>query len=135
MRCIIDTNVLISAALFPGSTPAKAYFKAVMAPHVAIVCDYSIDELRRVFNNKFEDKLHILDSFLAFLLRSVEVVDTPPEEDASDSELLIRDINDRPILRSALHSNADLLITGDKDFLESGLTSPQIVTSAEFLNI
>lgn len=29
-------------------------------------------------------------------------------------------VNDRPILRAAIYANADILLTGDKDFLESG---------------
>ena len=53
MRCLIDTNILISAALFPGSVPARAFMKAVSPPHDAVVCDYSLDEMRRVYNRKF----------------------------------------------------------------------------------
>jgi len=46
MRVLIDTNILISSALFPKSVPARAFFKAVTPPHHAVVCDYSMDELR-----------------------------------------------------------------------------------------
>ena len=53
MKCLIDTNVLISVSLFPDSVTAKAYFKAITNPNVGVVCDYSIDEMRRVFNRKF----------------------------------------------------------------------------------
>ena len=44
-----------------------------------------------------------------------------------------RQVNDRPILRAAIEANADVLLTGDKDFLESGLKNPIIMTPAEFL--
>ena len=40
-----------------------------------------------------------------------------------DSEMQVRDVNDRPILRAALNAKADILLTGDKDFLESGLVN------------
>lgn len=33
MRCMIDTNILISTALFPDSVPVHAFMKAVMPPH------------------------------------------------------------------------------------------------------
>ena len=33
----------------------------------------------------------------------------------------IRDINDRPILRAAIEAKTDILLTGDKDFLDSGV--------------
>ena len=37
------------------------------------------------------------------------------------TEKQIRDINDRPILRAAIEAKADILLTGDKDFLDSGV--------------
>ena len=48
-------------------------------------------------------------------------------------ESQIRDINDRPILRAAIMAKADILLTGDKDFLESSIKHPKILTPAEFL--
>lgn len=51
------------------------------------------------------------------------------------TETQIRDVNDRPILRAAIEAKADVLLTGDKDFLESGVKKPAIMTPAEFLNI
>ena len=51
------------------------------------------------------------------------------------TETQIRDVNDRPILRAAIEAKADVLLTGDKDFLESGVKNPMIMTPAEFLNI
>ena len=54
MRILLDTNILIAAALFPNGTAAKAYIKAVTYPNKGIVCDWSIDELRRVFNRNFQ---------------------------------------------------------------------------------
>ena len=135
MKCILDTNVLISASLFPSSITAQAYFKAVSPPYTAVVCDYSVDELYRVYNRKFTDKLQALESFLARLFRTVEIIETPSEDDEVESEADIRDPDDRPILRAALKSNADILITGDKDFLDSGVTHPLIVKPSDFMNI
>ena len=50
MKVLIDTNILISAALSSGGTPFLAYAKAVTHPNHAVVCEQNIDELRRVFN-------------------------------------------------------------------------------------
>lgn len=36
-------------------------------------------------------------------------------------------------VREAINANADVLLTGDKDFLESGVKHPVIMTPAEFL--
>ncbi len=133
MKVLIDTNILISAALNPSGTPYKAFVKAVSYPNRAIICEQNIDELRRIFNRKFPNKINALESFLSCALLTLEVVPTPTEE--TDSEELIRDVMDRPILRAAVNSNADILITGDKDFLESSVTIPKIMTAADFLEL
>jgi putative PIN family toxin of toxin-antitoxin system len=135
MKCIIDTNILVSASLFPGSVPAQAYMKAVSFPNYGMVCDYSVDEMRRVYHRKFPDKLWQMDAFLSTMLLSVKIISTPPEEESVEDEAAIRDIKDRPILRAAVKSDADVLITGDRDFLESGLTHPILIKPADFLNM
>lgn len=133
MRVLIDTNILISAALNPTGTPNKAFLKAVTYPNKGIICDQNIEELRRVFNRKFPQKISLLEHFLAIALLAMEVVPTPIEE--IDQEKQIRDIKDRPILRAALNAKVDVLITGDKDFIESGISEPCIMTAAEFLEL
>jgi predicted nucleic acid-binding protein len=45
MRCLIDTNVLFSAALIPGGKSDQAFTKACLEPMKAYVCDYSVEEL------------------------------------------------------------------------------------------
>ena len=85
MRVLIDTNVLISAALSANGVPYQAYVKAASYPNHGLICEQNVD--------------------------------------------------DRPILRAAIESKADVLLTGDKDFLESGLKNPVIITPAEFLNL
>lgn len=133
MRILIDTNILISAALNSHGTPYKAYLKAVTYPNKGIICDQNIEELWRIFNRKFPTKISMLEKFLAYSLSVIEVATTPEMEE--DAEKLIRDVKDRPILRAALNAKADVLLTGDKDFLESGVTDPKIVTAAEFLEM
>lgn len=135
MRVLIDTNILISAALFPQSVPAQAYIKSVTPPHDAVVCDYSMDELRRVYNRKFFHRLQDFERFISTLMLSVKIVSTPPQEEQVCEESAIRDVKDRPILRAAIAGKVDALLTGDKDFLDSGVTHPQILTAAEFLRI
>ncbi len=89
--------------------------------------------MKRIFNKKFPHRLPSLDKFLSLALMTLELIPVPAEEHAS--ELQIRDRNDRPILRAAIEAKVDILLTGDKDFLESGLKSPMILTPAEFLDI
>ncbi len=107
--------------------------KAVTPPHKSVVCDYSIEELRRVFNEKFPHRIQDHDRFVSMMALSVEIVFTPPEEERDESENEIRDASDRPILRAALAAKVDALITGDKDFLEAKVDKPKILSAAEFL--
>lgn len=51
MKILIDTNILISAALFPNSRPAKALIHT-SEYHDMILCDQNIHEMREVLNRK-----------------------------------------------------------------------------------
>ena len=133
MRVLIDTNVLISAALSAGGVPFRAYVKAASYPNHGLICEQNVDEIKRIFNKKFPHKLAALDRFLAMALMTLELVAVPVAEEASEQK--IRDTNNRPILRAAIAARADVILTGDKDFLESGLEKPAIMTPAEFLNV
>ncbi len=132
MNVFLDTNILISAVLNSNSTPAKAFIKAVSFPNRGLVCEQNIDEMRRIFNRKFPAKIQALETFLSLALLTLEVVNIPELEYTSENN--IRDINDRAILRAAIFAKADVLVTGDKDFLESDIVNPKILTAAEFLD-
>ncbi len=131
MKVLIDTNILISAALNPNGMPFKAYLKAVTYPNRGIVCEQNIDEMRRIYNRKFPKKIADFERFLSMALMTLELVPIPEEEDFDEQK--IRDENDRAILRAVLNADADVILTGDKDFLESGIKNPKIVTAADFL--
>lgn len=133
MRIFIDTNILISSAINANSSPAKAFFKAVTFPNHGIVCEQNIDEMRRIFNRKFPNKIQAFESFLSLALLTLEIVPIP--ESTDNQEIKVRDIKDRPILRAAVNGKADIILTGDKDFLESGIVSPRPMTATEFLKI
>ena len=132
MRVLIDTNVLISAALSAKGIPFHAYVKAASYPNHGMICEQNVDEIKRIFNKKFPDRLASLDKFLSVALLTLELVPIPTETDASEAQ--IRELDDRPTLRAAIEARADILLTGDKDFLESGVEHPRIMTPAEFLN-
>ena len=119
MKVLIDTNVLISAILSNRSTQYKAFVKAVTYPNHGMICEQNIDEMRRIFNRKFPTKVSALEMFLSLALTTLEVVPIPIIE--YDIEGKVRDSKDRPILRAAINVGADILLTGDKDFLESGI--------------
>lgn len=133
MKIMIDTNVLISAILFPNGKAAQALIKALTPPCKPYVCDYILDELQRKFKEKFPDNTIELEEFLFKALKTIKVVNTP--KSSIEEESLIRDIKDRPILRAAKKSKIEYLLTGDKDFLEANIDNPKVISVVELINM
>lgn len=130
---MLDTNIFISAALFPKGKVAQAFIKAIRPPFQPYVCDYIIDELHRKFYEKFPDKITALDAFLFNALEVIKQVRTPAKEVSDEKK--IRDAKDRPILRAAIKETIDIFLTGDKDFLEADVSNPKIMNATDFVNL
>lgn len=133
MKVFIDSNILISAALNSQGIPYQAFLRAVSYPNKGVISVQNLEEVKRIFIRKFPQKINLLEKFLLFALQVVEVVPIP--RIMSNAEEVIRDITDRPILRAAIYAESDVILTGDKDFLESGIEHPLIVTASDFLNM
>lgn len=76
---------------------------------------------------------NVLFSALAVSILMLEVVPVPETVHATEEQ--VRDVNDRPILRAAIHAKADVILTGDKDLLGANLKRPIACTPAQFLNM
>ncbi len=133
IRVMLDTNIFISAALFPKGKVAQAFIKAIQPPFQPFVCDYVIDELHKKFYEKFPDKVTALDAFLFNALEVIKQVRTPAKEVSAEQK--IRDPKDRPILRTAIKEKIDIFLTGDKDFLEAKISNPNIMNATDFVNL
>ena len=59
MRVMLDTNVLISAIVFPNERMDSLIFKAVME-HQLVLSSYIIGELLEVTKRKFPEKPEII---------------------------------------------------------------------------
>ena len=124
MKILVDTNILISALLFPKSKPAKALLY-VSQYHEMILCDRNIYELRDVLKRKAPDSLPDADVLLAEL--SYELIPA-----VYNAQKLIRDAKDQPILNAAIVADVDVILTGDKDFLSLVLEHPKCLTVSQF---
>ena len=128
MRIMLDTNVLISALLFPG-TRMDTMMNNIFMEHQLVLSSYIVEELNRVVQRKFPGKETAVDKML--LKMSYEYVYTPEE---FDTELFhIRDMKDYPVLYTAIIEDIDILITGDKDFSDIEIDKPEIMTPGEFI--
>lgn len=134
MRYLIDTNILIPAILFSASVQAQAFQKVISPPYHSVICDYSLDEMHRIFNQNFAHRMQDLERFVSIIALSVEIVSTPASETSSEGEEIICHISDRPIFRAAVASDVDGILTEDKDFLDSDISHPKPISASEFLN-
>ncbi|MDR3184861.1 MAG: putative toxin-antitoxin system toxin component, PIN family [Prevotellaceae bacterium] len=127
MRILTDTNIIVSAILFPNSVVARVWSYIIEYHHV-IISEYSIGELNAVFQRKFPDDIDALHCFLARL--ACEIVDAGHPDIETP---LIRDKTDLPILLAAIVANADILLTGDKDFTDISLNKPLVMSPTAFM--
>ena len=127
MRIMLDTNVLISMILFPNKR-FDDMLELITREHTLVLSSFVTDELMAVAEHKFPQKKTVIDQFLTRL--SYEYVYTPKVMKGGLFD--IRDINDYPVLYTAITENVDILITGDKDFAEVDIDKPEILTPTQF---
>jgi putative PIN family toxin of toxin-antitoxin system len=124
---MFDSNILISAAFFPNAR-TELIFDYISSRHEIVLSDVITQELLEV---AAYDRFNKVDDMAAYLngLSYTEFI-SPPVEYLEN--LYIRDPDDYPILFAAVKSGVDVFITGDKDFLECGVSDPRIMTLTEF---
>ena len=113
-RVVLDTNVLISAALRPAGPP-RAVVEAMRARvGVLIFSDETFDELRtRLHHTKF-------DKYVSRQGRSVYLAQLQAVSEwvsIIGAKLGCRDPHDDKLLETALIGEADCIVTGDQDLL------------------
>lgn len=130
MRVLLDTNILISAAIFP-SPVTKDFLRQLRALNAKIfLCNHIVKEFVDVYQEKFPHKQVAAQRFLQEL--PYQMIPSSALQ-TNDSVSSIRDVNDAPILTAAIKGNVDVLVTGDKDFLVLDIPQPRIMTMAEFI--
>jgi putative PIN family toxin of toxin-antitoxin system len=128
LRVVLDTNVLVSGIAYPGSIPGRIMSTWRAGGLAVVLSRYILDEAARVLPKVSRIRLSeaetrdVLDS-LMFL---ADVVESDAVEDES-----LRDKADQQVLGTLRISEADYLITGDKDLLVLADRYP-IISPAEF---
>jgi len=124
MRIMVDTNVILSAVIKRNSIPDQV-LTDVCENHELILCNYIVTECYVVAERRFAAKLYVLDQLFSKLRYEIVAVPTL-------NEIGIRDKKDQPILDAALGNDIDVLITGDKHFLELDIQKPIICSPSAF---
>lgn len=113
MRVIIDTNIPISAAVADGKPEKVINFIISHADYDWIVSQEILDEYREVLQRK---KLKLRDTkkaeWLTLIENSTKLIEVNVNVDFT------RDPKDAKFIALARVSEADFLITGDRDFEE-----------------
>jgi putative PIN family toxin of toxin-antitoxin system len=125
MRVMIDTNVFMSALMFPSSTPSQAVL-LVAKDHEMVLCDFITNEIREKIKEKRPDLLPATDA----LLETLEYTNALPSGKAGGQ---ISDPDDVPILDAAISAEVDIIISGDKHFRNLTISKPKVLNPAEFL--
>jgi len=124
MKVMADTNIIISALLYPASLPAQVLLH-IAGNHDLVLCDHIVAEIRDVVSHKRPDLMGDIDVLLAQL--AYELVIAP-----RDPGKLIQDPKDQPILNAAIMAGVDVIVSGDKHFLQLDLERPKAMSPAEF---
>jgi putative PIN family toxin of toxin-antitoxin system len=111
MRVVFDTNIFISALIFPGSQAEKAILRIIGNDNL-ILSPAILKEVLAVLSKKFSrdrEELSKVAVHLAYLALMVT-----PETRIE----IFQDEPDNRILECAVAGGADLIVTGDKAMLE-----------------
>lgn len=128
MKVVIDTNVLLSAAL-KDRDPETVILFIVSRPDVSWIASKEIiAEYRDVLGrDKFALSEEIKQKWFSVLESIIEIV---PVESSLEFP---RDQKDAKFIACAISSGADFLISGDKDFSEAKkLLATSILSVAQF---
>lgn len=131
---VIDTNVLLSAALSPDGTARKALDKAYKQFKIA-QSEQTYQELKtRIYKSKFDKYISNEErqDFLEVVKKYSQFIEITTQID------ICRDPDDNKFLELAKDANAEFLITGDQDILSLKTLAEyqnQIITPRDFINI
>jgi putative PIN family toxin of toxin-antitoxin system len=125
LKILVDTNILISALLYPNSKPSRTLYH-VADNHALVLSDYNIAEFRRIAKKKFSKTQSDIDLFLTELTYELILAPEAPQK-------LIVDPKDAPILNAAIIANVDIIISGDKHFRSLNTEQPKVMTAAEYM--
>jgi putative PIN family toxin of toxin-antitoxin system len=132
LRCVLDTNVLISALLVPDSKPRRALDRAFQEGKV-LLSFATLAELYDVLHRK-QLRRYVEEedarSFVAALARESVWIDVNVQINTC------RDPKDNKFLEVAVSGQATQLITGDADLLVlDSFQGIRILSPQEFLDL
>ena len=115
MKVVLDTNVLVSALVFPGGVPEQVYRLAIEGRITLVTSPPLLAELGRVLTQKFGWQDDYLRAALAQIVRIGVIVE--PLERVS---IIADDPDDDRVLEAAQTAGAAVIVSGDRHLLSLG---------------
>jgi putative PIN family toxin of toxin-antitoxin system len=132
MRVVFDTNIYISAFLFPGKYPEFLLDRALQRNFDLYISNFILEEFARVLGDKFRVSPGQTEGYLR-LLRAFTIT----TKTKSRIDVIKESHDDNRILELAIDAKAAYLVTGDKKHLLSlgEYKGIKIVSVREFLKL
>jgi len=111
VRVVFDTNILVSALVFPGGQGESALRRTILQTDVLVLSRPILDELLEVLGRKFARDAEEL-AHVAVFLSQLAILVAPKRR--------LRVVKDEPnnrILECAVAGHAEAIVTGDKALL------------------
>lgn len=125
MRVMPDTNIIISALMFPSSKPAEVLTR-IASRHEMVLSSYLINEVESVLRLKYPKLLPAAQEL--FRTMSFELA-----SESDQTDIVITDPKDQPILNAAIAGTVDVIVSGDKHFKNLDMRQPKVMSPSEFL--
>ena len=130
MKVVLDTNIYLSALIFPNSKPALILYLAKLGNFSVFCSSFIISEIRRNLRLKFDLSDEIAEKIIDDVLKYVKII-TPQAK----INLITAKYNDNLILDCAVAAKADFLVTGDKKHILpiKKISKTEIISAATFI--
>ncbi len=131
MRVVLDTNVLISALVWPHGVPSQVVGLARQGRIRSVVSPVLLDEFRRVLQEKFEFQSDFTEVAVEMILGHSDVI-VPRRA----LRVIRADPDDDRVLECAVEGRAGTIVTGDRHLLVlKDFQGIRILTPREFLTL
>jgi putative PIN family toxin of toxin-antitoxin system len=129
MKVVFDTNILVSALVFPGGRAEAALLRIIEEHDQLLLSKPILDELLRVLARKFSRDAEEL-AHTAVFLSGLALTVTPRQK-----LRVVKDDPDNRVLECALAGRADAIVTGDGALLELGeFRGVRVISLREYLS-
>jgi putative PIN family toxin of toxin-antitoxin system len=115
LRIVADTNVLVSALIFPGGAPEAVYRLALEGRIELVTSRPLLAELGRVLTTKFGWDAERAEDAVGELIRVAEIVE--PKQPVAEIDA---DPPDNRVLEAAGEGDVTAIVSGDRHLLALG---------------